>query len=400
MENISHHLKADEPNGLAPALRSRLIAAAPGDADSPAELAAVPFWRTRGLQLCIGGAITAVVAIILFPVFAQSRQYARKGAEFAGVPPPASDFRMSQGANRSLESPTKTGPRSGSHAPVIGSSGGETFAIPSDPPGAPPASLRWHSGTDSMEQMNKERQPFRGSTLPDLTGRQVVREATISLNVVKLEEKSESVERMVKELGGFVASNQLSTGQEGLRTAALTVRVPVQKFDDFLRDVSRMGEVTGKNVTGEDITEKVSDEKQGATVLWQELNDVRARLRKGRTWHDEETERQLKIRIAQVEGRLELMRKLAALAKVEITLTEKPKTAIKSGGFLSEMSDTGRAAVNSFFNAARIPVLLLIWAVAYAPIWIPLAIGYRHVSRAYRKRLAVREAREWRSQRA
>jgi hypothetical protein len=96
---------------------------------------------------------------------------------------------------------------------------------------------------------------------------------------------------------------------------------------------------------------------------------------------------------------LELLKKLSALGKVEITLTEQPKTAIKSGGFLSEMSDTGRAAVNSFLNAARIPVLILIWLAAYAPVWVPLAIGFRYAARAHKKRVAAQEARQWRAQR-
>ena len=64
-----------------------------------------------------------------------------------------------------------------------------------------------------------------------------------------------------------------------------------------------------------------------------------------------------------------------------------------------EMGDTGRAAVNSFLNAARIPVLLLIWILAYAPVWVPLAIGVRYASRAHKKSVAVREAREWQTQR-
>ena len=63
------------------------------------------------------------------------------------------------------------------------------------------------------------------------------------------------------------------------------------------------------------------------------------------------------------------------------------------------MSDTGRAAANSFLNAARIPVLLLIWIVAYAPVWVPLAIGFRYAAKAHKKSVAIREAQEWQAQR-
>lgn len=63
------------------------------------------------------------------------------------------------------------------------------------------------------------------------------------------------------------------------------------------------------------------------------------------------------------------------------------------------MDDTGRAAVNSFLTAARLPILALIWLLAYSPVWVPLAIAYHYTAKAHRRRVALREAREWQARR-
>ncbi len=66
-----------------------------------------------------------------------------------------------------------------------------------------------------------------------------------------------------------------------------------------------------------------------------------------------------------------------------VQLREKSKAPAvqSSGGFMDEMRDTGQAAAQSFLQAARLPILLLIWLLVYAPIWILLAIAYRYAVR-------------------
>ena len=422
MEGISRDLMADEPNGFDAALRNRLLDSAPMTADSDSELEAPPLWKRRPIQVWAAAALVFLAAFIFYPVTAQYKEAAwldhRPGVVMApsapnmalrsgaGEAPSFQRQEMTKSLNGRMGAPEDS---SGSSAPFA-SVYAPDLAGPGGPPSTPPGGLTAPTmssqapaaaGADShLKQRSAKVEPRAEGVSGDTAQRNVIRNATISVRVQGLEAKSEAVERMVKEAGGFVASNQLSTGDQGLKSAALVVRVPAGGFESFLRAVGKLGEVTAKNVTGEDVTEKVSDEKQAAVVLRSELAQVRKRMGDSEgAWQDEETERQLKIRVAQVEGRLDLLKKLSALAKVEIELTERSPTAIKSGGFISEMGDTGRAAVNSFLNAARIPVLLLNWIAAYAPVWVPLAIGFRYAARARNKHVAAREAREWRANR-
>ncbi len=93
------------------------------------------------------------------------------------------------------------------------------------------------------------------------------KEATIGVQVPNPEATSDTVETMVKETGGYVASNTLNTGDDGLKTAELTVKVPSRSLRHFLAQVAKLGNVQSKNISGEDITEKTSDADQTENVL-------------------------------------------------------------------------------------------------------------------------------------
>src|SRR5687767_11820382 len=86
MESISRDLIADESNGFDAALRERLVAAAPTVPDTCGEFSRASLWQTRGFEICAAAAITAVVVIVLIPVFAQSRERSRESAAMPAAP--------------------------------------------------------------------------------------------------------------------------------------------------------------------------------------------------------------------------------------------------------------------------------------------------------------------------
>jgi len=237
------------------------------------------------------------------------------------------------------------------------------------------------------------------ATLPSAL-RRVHKEARITVEVAQLEEQSDAVEQMVRGTGGFIASNTLTTGADGLKAAALDVRVPVKHFESFLGQVGKLGDVKAKNVSGEDITEQFSDAEQANRVLSSELwtreamlkeTERKAALRRKRaapdTWQQRAEVRRLRIELAQVRARRELLRKISDLATISVQLQEKPRS-VSQGGFMEEMRRTSYTAFDSFLLAARLPLNLLIWVLAYSPLWLPLLLAYRYATRAHHRRIA------------
>ncbi len=227
----------------------------------------------------------------------------------------------------------------------------------------------------------------------DSPTRQVHKEASITVQLANPETSSDTVGTMVKETGGYVASNTLDTSAEGLKSAELIVKVPVVQFEAFLAQIARLGSVQAKNVTGEDITEQTSDADSEENVLENDVARSEARLKAlgaKAKWRDEQSTRDLRIQLAQSRARLVLLKRMAALSTITIDLDQTPKKpAPVTGGFLSGLKDTGRDAGQSLVGAAQTLLALVIWLLAYAPLWIPVLLLGRYGLKEYRKRQAA-----------
>lgn len=222
------------------------------------------------------------------------------------------------------------------------------------------------------------------------------KEATIGVQVPNPESTSDTVETMVKETGGYVASNTLNTDDGGLKSAELVVKVPVTQFETFMAQVAKLGNVQSKNISGEDITEKTSDADQTEGVLEDDVQQSEARLKAlgaKAKWRDEEATRELRIQLAQARARLVLLKRLAALSTVTVDLSQTPPKAPPpipvTGGFLNGLKGTTHDALQSLLGSAGALLALAIWLLAYAPIWIPLLLVGRYALKEYRKRVAV-----------
>jgi len=363
MEQIASTLKAAQaPASLAPDQRLRLLAhlatSAPHrEAMSPVRVSS----RRRTITFVEVGICTAICATlvaILFPVFSKAREKARSVSN-------RHQFGLAQiGYTQDYD---------------------EAFTVN----GLAPAS---HHGTTIVSGAIHA-DPI-GSAVD---GRQVHKDGSIAVAVDHLEAVSDRVEEMVKSTGGYVASNDLSTDASGYKAAELVVRIPVAQFEEMMKAFGKLGDVTAKSISGEDITEKLSDADQRASVL---TDDVEASAQKLRGFHGSEREnrlresdlREAKIELAQARARLDLLRKMARLSTIHISLAEKAKrtsAAPLQPGFLGELRETSRAASAAFAVAIRVPIVLIIWVLAFSPLWLPAVILYRYASARSLARQAV-----------
>ena len=106
-------------------------------------------------------------------------------------------------------------------------------------------------------------------------------------------------------------------------------------------------------------------------------------------WHDEQATRDLRTQLAEARARLILLKRMAALSTVTIDLSQTPKTPAPSpvtGGFLNGLKASTHDALGSLVSSAGALVALVIWLLAYAPLWIPALLVGRYGLREYRKR--------------
>ena len=422
---IAEDLRASEPaDALDPALRAKILGMAPNpnDADAVgAPLAAPsspsgPSARGRNrlaVRWALAGAALAAW-FVFFPVFQHVRENAQSPAlapgAYASKPPPPAAPPPPKAVHMTVRlSDREAGVPVGgdTDGPLKQGGGGVSLQVKNPNSQYQDAQGLEHkvfanntSGnvrtSDGNIQTYDEFSPlttFNASTA--VPQRQVHKEATIGVRVANPEATSDKVADMVKETGGFVAANNLSTGDDGLKSAELTVKVPVTQFETFLGQVARLGSVQSKNVTGEDITEKKSDADQTENVLEGDVQNSEARLKalgSRAKWHDEQATRDLRTQLAESRARLILLKRMAALSTVTIDLSQTPKppaAAPVTGGFLNGLKASTHDAVGSLVSSASALVALAIWLLAYAPLWIPALLVGRYGLREYRKRSAV-----------
>ena len=96
------------------------------------------------------------------------------------------------------------------------------------------------------------------SSLQQQSGRQLIVEAWVSLEVGEIDGVVRQVEAIAGQRGGWVESADI-VGEAGYRTANINVRVPADRFDDAMQTLRGLGRVTDEGVSSTDVTDRLID---------------------------------------------------------------------------------------------------------------------------------------------
>jgi anti-sigma factor RsiW len=361
MVQIAEELARDEAEGLDPATRGSMVETLREAYGS--DLPSVEHRRKITIpEFVVAASLIAVLAAIFFPVFAGVREKARNVS--------AASIAKQKMLEEQYDLQTQS---SGSAAPS------SISALSS------PVATQGVRGTPTAIPGN----------VPDdeSVGRQVHKSATITVQVADPEAGGNKIEDAVDSAGGFVTNSSLNTDPDGVKTAQMTIKVPRPQFEGTLAQIAKLGSVTAKNVTGEDITEKVSDADQRQVVLQQDMDQAQEQLKqKGAktNWELQESARDLRIQLAQARARLKLLKSLAELSEIDVTLSQPPKAAPPvQTGFLSDVGNSGRGALESALGCLSTLIGVVFSILAYAPLWIPAWLLGRLLWRRYQARLTA-----------
>jgi len=216
------------------------------------------------------------------------------------------------------------------------------------------------------------------STGQDAIGdRMIVRTASLSLIVEDTEETLEAIERLARELEGYI-SDLRTWRQDDQLAATVTVRIPEGSFDlarDRIKDLAT--EVDSENVSGQDVTEEYVDLEarlNNLEVAEEELLELLASAQE--THKDAESIlaiyreiANVRQQIEQIKGRMQYLENSAALATLTINITpEKIDEPVVQPGW--EPLSRARDALRALVNALKFLVDVLIWVVLFL---VPLA---------------------------
>jgi Domain of unknown function (DUF4349) len=215
---------------------------------------------------------------------------------------------------------------------------------------------------------------------------QVHREASLEVLVPDVLVQSERAEKEIIVRGGRVERGDVTTNKTE-KVAAFTLRVPVEKFDETLKLFAQYGEVIGKHISSEDLTnqikankKQVESQSKNVKTTNEQLKDVERTARDARERIAIMTS--LREQLAGQQAELDRLSDQAKFATLYLSFKEKRGVvAARPTGIGPELLGAVEAMGKSLRLLLRLPFQFLLYAIAYAPLWIPLAFLWRRALR-------------------
>jgi hypothetical protein len=212
---------------------------------------------------------------------------------------------------------------------------------------------------------------------PRSTADRIIKEGTISLEV-KEDEFDRAFQRVIvaaRQYGGDVVGSSTNTDGEGNTVGSVTVRVPVEDFEDLIINVGEIGAIRHRDIGSQDVTAEYTD-------LESRLRHERAQERfylglldRAASVDDAiAVQQQLEViqgRIERIQGRLNVLTDRTTFSTLTVELFEPGL-----GGQIPQPEDTqGRPSLARYWDIARDGFVNVVGAILVTVLFLlPLLI--------------------------
>ncbi|HEX5198435.1 MAG TPA: DUF4349 domain-containing protein [Actinoplanes sp.] len=178
--------------------------------------------------------------------------------------------------------------------------------------------------------------------------------------------------------GGFIGSDNRTSGTGGSGTATLTLRVPAGKFTTVVDQLSKLGTEEHREISTEDVTEETVDLDARITVQQARVDSGRRLLAQAKSLNDlvmlEKEVASREADLASLQAKKRRLADLTALSTITVTFLG-PAAAIAEkeenpGGFVGGLSAGWDALLASLKVLLTVLGALLPWLLAIGlPAW-------------------------------
>ncbi|WP_433298131.1 DUF4349 domain-containing protein [Actinoplanes sp. CA-030573] len=201
--------------------------------------------------------------------------------------------------------------------------------------------------------------------------------------------------------GGFIGSDNRTSGSEGSGTATMTLRVPADKFTTVVDQLSKLGTEEHREINTEDVTEQTVDLDARIQVQQARVDSGRKLLAQAKSLNDlvmlEKEVASRESDLASLQAKKRRLADLTALSTITVTflgpVAPGPKPADdQPPGFLGGLSAGWHALLGSLKVLLTVLGALLPWVIALGlPAW-GLVYAYRKYWRGRPRAVALATA--------
>ena len=239
----------------------------------------------------------------------------------------------------------------------------------------------------------KAADPAQGSTAqaPDLgvDQRSIIYRGSISIRVKDdVNAVAGQAQGIATTAGGFIGSDNRTSGTTGSGTATMELRVPADKFATVIDQLSKLGTEEHREINTEDVTEETVDLDARILVQQARVDSGRKLLAQAKTLNDlVMLEKEVATResdLASLQAKKRRLADLTALSTITVTFlgpaAPAPKTEDDNpAGFLGGLSAGWDALLASLKVLLTVLGALLPWVIALGlPLWGILYLWRRY----------------------
>ena len=341
----------------------------------------IPQTRKGQWTLLAAGLCGIVFFAILSPVFSQAKMASKKSANFdsAGsyadkAADPASEFPGEMAKSPAPSMPQAPMDGTGMGGGMSGKTSGGFASNGTVTLRSRPKTLDTDSGLAGEGQ--SQNAPSVPPLDPNQIGRRdIIQTQNLTVKVVDARKALNDATKLVKELGGYVASGGMTEVQGSQSQASIVMRIPAGQFSFALEKLRAYGDTLVDVTSTDDVTGQIADVTARLKVLRAEEDSYVTMLRGAKKIGElmEIKDRLSGIRqeIESMDAQRKSLKEQAAFSTINATFTQR-ETVGKPEVEKAWAEETWASAVNGLTAVGRFLGTIVINIFVFMPVWLPV----------------------------
>ncbi len=210
--------------------------------------------------------------------------------------------------------------------------------------GAPSIDMYAAEAPAASPSYDAARQVLTSDVVAQQVERKVIKDASLSVVVKDPQKSMDAISAMAEEMGGYVVSSNIYQSTYGpnnitIPAGSISIRIPAEKLEEVLDRVKKDAvEVTGENVSGQDVTDQYVDltsrlaAKENAAKKLTEIMDAAEKTEDVMAVYAQLQQVQTDIEV--LKGQIKFIDQSVAMSSVNVSLTaEASAQPIEIGGW-------------------------------------------------------------------
>lgn len=246
------------------------------------------------------------------------------------------------------------------------------------------SSVMYDGGDGLYEESYDDYSTETGEATTSVTdNRKLIKTVDLYAETYEFQNLVATVENKVATLGGYIESASIHTRYDDLQYGYFVIRIPVDKLDQFVEEVSGISNITDKDISQDDVTLSYVDLESHKAALEAEETSLLALLENAASIDDiialQSRLTEVRYQLESMESQLRTMDNLIDYATINLnvdevetyTPVEEPSMGERiSTGFMDSLESVGNGFKNFFIFIVVNSPHLVVWGVIIAVLVI------------------------------